>query len=129
MDLGLKGKRAIVTGGSKGIGRRCADILADEGAHVSICARNAEEVEAAVAGLRAKGVKAHGGTLDVGDKAALEGWVADSAAAPASRDSATGAQGRLGIGGSRCHVERRSSTRLPKGLPSGRRPVRACRAK
>ena len=81
MDLGLKGKRAIVTGGSKGIGRRCADILADEGAHVSICARNAEEVEAAVAGLRAKGVKAHGGTLDVGDKAALEGWVADSAAA------------------------------------------------
>jgi 3-oxoacyl-[acyl-carrier protein] reductase len=41
MDLGLKGKRAIVTGGSKGIGRRCADLLADEGANVSICARTA----------------------------------------------------------------------------------------
>ena len=71
MDLGLKGKRAIVTGGSKGIGRRCADIFADEGAHVAICARNAGEVEATVAGLRAKGVTAHGAALDVSDKA----WV------------------------------------------------------
>ena len=81
MDLGLMGKRAIVTGGSKGIGRRCADLFADEGANVSICARIAAEVEAATAALRAKGVKAHGGALDVGDKAAPEGWVADSAAA------------------------------------------------
>ena len=39
MDLGLKGLNAIVTGGSKGIGRRVADILADEGANVAICAR------------------------------------------------------------------------------------------
>ena len=81
MDLGLKGKRAIVTGGSKGIGRRCADIFADEGAHVAICARNAGEVEAMVAGLRAKGVTAHGAALDVSDKAALEAWVADAAKA------------------------------------------------
>jgi 3-oxoacyl-[acyl-carrier protein] reductase len=80
MDLGLEGKRAIVTGGTKGIGRRCADLFADEGANVSICARNAAEVEAAVEALRAKGVKVHGGALDVGDKAALEAWVADSAA-------------------------------------------------
>jgi len=36
MDLGLKGLNALVTGGSKGIGRRAADILADEGANVSI---------------------------------------------------------------------------------------------
>ncbi len=79
MDLGLKGKRAIVTGGSKGIGRRCADIFADEGAHVAICARTADEVDATVAGLRAKGVTAHGSALDVTDKAALETWVADAA--------------------------------------------------
>ena len=81
MDLGLEGKRAIVTGGSKGIGRRCADIFADEGAHVAICARNAGEVEATVAALRAKGVTAHGAALDVADKAALEAWVADAAEA------------------------------------------------
>ena len=81
MDLGLKGLRAIVTGGSKGIGRRCADILADEGAHVAICARNAAEVEATVAALKAKGVTAYGEAVDVADKAALEAWVANAAKA------------------------------------------------
>ena len=81
MDLGLTGRRAIVTGGSKGIGRRRADILADEGAHVAICARNAEEVAAAVDSLRSQGVTAYGEAIDVADKAALEGWVASSAKA------------------------------------------------
>ena len=38
MDLGLKGLNALVTGGSKGIGQRCADLLAREGANVAICA-------------------------------------------------------------------------------------------
>lgn len=40
MDLNLKGKRALVTGGSKGIGRACAEVLATEGCHVLIAARN-----------------------------------------------------------------------------------------
>ena len=78
MDLGLSGLKAIVTGGSKGIGRRVADILADEGADVAICARNGADVETAVAALRAKGATAYGASLDVADKAALEGFVADS---------------------------------------------------
>ena len=81
MDLGLKGLRAIVTGGSKGIGRRCADILAVEGAHVAVCARNAAEVEATVAALKAKGVTAYGEAVEVADKAALEAWVANAAKA------------------------------------------------
>ncbi len=81
MDLGLEGKRAIITGGSKGIGRRCADIFADEGANVSICARGAPDVDAALEALRAKGVKVHGAAIDVGDKAALESWIAESATA------------------------------------------------
>jgi len=81
MDLGLKGLHAIVTGGSKGIGRRTADLLADEGCHVGICARSAQEVEATVAGLEAKGVLAFGRALDVADKAALEAWVPAAAAA------------------------------------------------
>ncbi|MEK0083156.1 SDR family NAD(P)-dependent oxidoreductase [Benzoatithermus flavus] len=80
MDLGLKGRRAIITGGTKGIGRRCADIFAAEGADVSICARNAAEVEETVASLRERGVNAFGLALDVADKAALESWVAQSAA-------------------------------------------------
>ena len=81
MDLGLKGRRALITGGTKGIGRSCAEIFADEGADVAICARNAEEVEATVEALKAKGVNAFGRAVDVADKAALEGWVADAGGA------------------------------------------------
>jgi len=75
MDLKLKGRKAIITGGSKGIGRAIADMLADEGCHVAICARNAGEVEAAVAALKGKGVKAAGEAFDVRDGAALAAWV------------------------------------------------------
>ncbi len=81
MDLGLKGRRALITGGTKGIGRSCAEIFADEGADVAICARNADEVEATVEALKAKGVNAFGRAVDVADKAALEGWVADAGSA------------------------------------------------
>ena len=101
MDLGLKGLRAIVTGGTKGIGRRAADIFADEGANVAICARNADEVKAAVASLEAKGVGAFGEALDVSDRAALERFVADSANGLGGVDilvanvSALAAQGKL----------------------------------
>jgi 3-oxoacyl-[acyl-carrier protein] reductase len=80
MDLGLKGLKAIVTGGSKGIGRRVAEIFADEGADVAICARNAGEVKAAVESMRKKGVAAFGAAIDVADKAALEKFIGDSAA-------------------------------------------------
>ena len=47
MELGLEGKVAIVTGGSKGIGRATALCLAQEGANVVICARGVEDLEEA----------------------------------------------------------------------------------
>ena len=47
MDLGLKGRVAIIGGGSKGLGRACADSLAQEGANLVICSRNAEELDQA----------------------------------------------------------------------------------
>jgi 3-oxoacyl-[acyl-carrier protein] reductase len=79
MDLGLKGLNALVTGGTKGIGRRASDILADEGANVAICARNAGEVDEAVAALGKKGIRSFGQAIDVGNKAQLESWIAASA--------------------------------------------------
>jgi NAD(P)-dependent dehydrogenase (short-subunit alcohol dehydrogenase family) len=65
MDLGLKGKRALVTGGTRGIGRAIADLLAAEGCDVALCARNPDQVSEAVAALQATGVKAWGEALDV----------------------------------------------------------------
>jgi 3-oxoacyl-[acyl-carrier protein] reductase len=79
MDLGLKGLNAIVTGSTRGIGRAIADTLADEGANVAICSRHADDVAEAVAALEAKGVRATGRELDVGDGPALQEWVRDVA--------------------------------------------------
>ena len=49
MDLGLNETRAIVTGGSRGIGRTIAETLIAEGGHVAICGRNEKTLDAAVA--------------------------------------------------------------------------------
>jgi 3-oxoacyl-[acyl-carrier protein] reductase len=79
MDLGLAGKKALVTGGTKGIGRAAAEHFAQEGADVAICARHAEDVAQTVAALRARGVKATGRAVDVSDGPALATWIADAA--------------------------------------------------
>lgn len=79
MDLGLKGKRALVTGGSRGIGRAIAECFAVEGADVAICARKEDEVGEAAAALQAKGAKSFGRALDVADGPALSAWIAASA--------------------------------------------------
>ncbi len=53
LDLGLEGKVAIVTGGSQGLGRACAERLAGEGARVAICARRKDGLERAAERIRA----------------------------------------------------------------------------
>ncbi len=96
MDLGLKGKKAIVTGGTRGIGRAIADLLVEEGCHIAICARTAAQVEEAVARFRAKGVKAFGTAVDVADGDQLTRFVKSAAEALGGLDvfiSNVGARG------------------------------------
>jgi NAD(P)-dependent dehydrogenase (short-subunit alcohol dehydrogenase family) len=81
MDLGLHGKKAIVTGGTRGIGRAIANLLAAEGCDVAICARNRGAVDETVAALSRTGVKATGGAVDVADLSALRGWIGEAAEA------------------------------------------------
>jgi len=79
MDLGLKGKKAIVTGGTRGIGRAIAALLAAEGCDVAICARHKEAVDETVAALARAGVRATGGVADVADLPRLRRWIGDAA--------------------------------------------------
>ncbi len=65
MDLGLTGKVAMITGGSHGLGLQAAKCLAREGCKVAICARGQEQLDSAVAELRATGYQAHGTQADV----------------------------------------------------------------
>lgn len=79
MQISLKGKRAVVCGGSKGIGRSIALGLAEAGASVSICARGREALDAASKEIAAKGVKAHAGVCDLGDAQAIATYIAAAA--------------------------------------------------
>ena len=79
LDLKLAGKKAVITGGTRGIGRAIANLLADEGCDVGVCARSEEAIVATVDALKAKGVRAFGGPADVQDGAVLKEWM-DAAA-------------------------------------------------
>jgi 3-oxoacyl-[acyl-carrier protein] reductase len=81
MDLGLSGKRALVTGGTRGIGRATVELLAEEGASVAFCARNAEAVDEFAQELRRKGVTVFAKAIDVSKEDELKGFIREAAEA------------------------------------------------
>jgi 3-oxoacyl-[acyl-carrier protein] reductase len=80
-DLGLERRVALVTGGSRGLGLAAARSLAGEGCAVAVAARGAEGVSAAVAGLEALGVRAHGIVADMSEAGAPARAVGEAEAA------------------------------------------------
>jgi 3-oxoacyl-[acyl-carrier protein] reductase len=78
MDFGLDGKRAIVTGGSRGIGRAIVELLAAEGCSVAFCARGIEGVEQTTTALQSGGAAVSGTAVDVGDADAYRAWLSDA---------------------------------------------------
>ena len=81
MDLQLTGRRVLVTGGTRGIGRATVEAFLDEGADVAFCARDAAETTATEQALAGRGgaASASGSVVDVADAAALSAWVTATA--------------------------------------------------
>ena len=78
MDLQLAGKRVLVTGGTRGIGRAIVAGFLDEGAVVGFCARSADEISDTEKALQERG-QVTGSVVDVGDGDVLASWVQKSA--------------------------------------------------
>ncbi len=79
MDLRISGRRALVTGGTRGLGRALVGRLVEEGCAVAFCARSADVVAATAAELHRRGATAYGAAVDVTDEAALGRFVDDAA--------------------------------------------------
>jgi 3-oxoacyl-[acyl-carrier protein] reductase len=75
MDLGLRGKGAVVTGASKGIGRAIALRMAEEGASVAICARGEQALRETEAELRTRSVPVYAAVCDVGNAEELDDFL------------------------------------------------------
>jgi 3-oxoacyl-[acyl-carrier protein] reductase len=81
MNIDFTGRKAVICGGSRGIGRAIALALAAGGADVSICARGAETLERTRAEIAAHGHAAHAASVDLANETAIRAYIAQAAAA------------------------------------------------
>lgn len=79
MDLGLKGLKVILTGGSRGIGRRTLEIFAEEGCDVAFFSRNPDQVAETKAALEKHDGKVVASAFDLNDGEGYQGWLRDAA--------------------------------------------------
>jgi NAD(P)-dependent dehydrogenase (short-subunit alcohol dehydrogenase family) len=79
MDLGLNGRKALITAATRGIGLAIAQTLADEGADIALCARSEGGLEDARKDLEARGAKVFTKSVDVADGDALKAFVGEAA--------------------------------------------------
>lgn len=98
MDLQLQGKRVLVTGGTRGIGRAIVEAFAAEGADLAFCARTESEVEATAKALGERGVRVFGQALDVRDGPRLKQWVAEAADSLGGVDTVVANVSALSVG-------------------------------
>ena len=77
MDLQLKGKRVAVFGGTRGIGLAIVKAFVAEGAHVSVCARNADDIVKLRSRFETGGANIDARSLDVTDAGAVSAWIGE----------------------------------------------------
>jgi len=98
MELGLKGKRVLVTGGTRGIGLAIVRTIAQEGGRVVLCARNAQQVAETVAVFQQQGLAVSGSAVDITDQNALCAWVENAAIEMGGIDVLVANPSALGMG-------------------------------
>lgn len=81
MDLGLKGRKAILIGANASVGRHTAEILAQEGCDIALCGRTQDKVDRVVDTVRGMGVNAFGKAVDATDAQALPAFIDEAAQA------------------------------------------------
>lgn len=99
MELGLRGKKVIINGGSRGLGRAALELYAAEGCDIAFFSRDAARVAETVTVLEAHGVKVFGDAFDMNDTEAYKSWLTSAAERLGGCDifihnaSSSGAQG------------------------------------